>query len=239
MQIIFSTLVMVTLPVYSQNVSGALVNIAGHANINVDNDLAIASFFIEEQDKDKSVAASRVNQKMKQGVDSIKKEDAQAQLATRGYYSYPVYSEEGGSAASRKRPVIGWRIGQYLDVKTQNLTQLPSLVAIAQKNLALHSINFGLSDKSLAKMEQLRLELSYKNLLERIELLAKTMGRRPSDAIIENLSVDQDGSPAMPFQADSMSLKSAMRAEANATEPSFEPGTTKIQSRMVANVRIK
>ena len=48
---------------------------------------------IEEQDKDKTAAASRVNQKMKQGTEIIRREDPQAKLKTHGYYTYPVYPE--------------------------------------------------------------------------------------------------------------------------------------------------
>lgn len=240
LKVIISALVFLTVPAYSQSVSGSLISIAGQTNINVANDMAVVSFFIEDQDKDKSIAASRVNQKMKQGTDLIKKEDSQSQLTTRSYYSYPVYADEVNSSATlRKRSIIGWRVGQYLDVKTQHLEQLPALVAMVQKTLLLHSINFGLSEKSLAKLEQQKLEFSYKNLLERIELLAKIMGRQSSEMTIESLNVDQDGSQVMPLQADSMMLKSAMRADVNVSEPSFEPGITKIQSRMTANVRLK
>jgi predicted secreted protein len=52
---------------------------------------------VEEQDKDKAAAASRVNQKMKQGTDIVRKEDGKATLKTMGYYTYPVYPEDGAA----------------------------------------------------------------------------------------------------------------------------------------------
>ena len=91
------------LPAYAQQVSGALVTVAGVADIKADNDQAVATFFIEEQDKEKDKAASRVNQKMKAGTDIIKKEDPQAALTTRGYYTYPVYADDMPSASNPQR----------------------------------------------------------------------------------------------------------------------------------------
>jgi uncharacterized protein YggE len=73
--------------------SGTLVVIPAFGEVTHANDEATASFTIEEQDKDKAAAASRVNLKMKQGMEAIRKEDPQAQLKTIGYYSYPVYPE--------------------------------------------------------------------------------------------------------------------------------------------------
>ena len=52
--------------------SGTLVIVPAFGEVKHANDQATAMFTIEEQDKDKSAAASRVNQKMKQGTDIIR-----------------------------------------------------------------------------------------------------------------------------------------------------------------------
>src|ERR1700716_343981 len=70
--------------------NGTLVVVPAFGEVRHVNDEAHVTLMIEEQDKDKAAAASRVNQKMKQGTDIVKRQDPQATLKTRGYYTYPV-----------------------------------------------------------------------------------------------------------------------------------------------------
>ena len=110
--------------------SGTLVVVPASGEVRLANDEAVLTLMVEEQDKDKSAAASRVNQKMKQGTEIVRRQDPGAVLQTRGYYTYPVYPENQSLRApgTRLQPV-GWRVGQYLDVTTTSLPTLPATVA--------------------------------------------------------------------------------------------------------------
>jgi predicted secreted protein len=231
------------LPVSAQQVNpGTLVTVSGYADIKADNDQATANFFIEEQDKDKSAAASRVNQKMKAGTELIKKEDAQAQLVTRGYYSYPVYADESAVAVGqvRKRQQTGWRVGQYLEMKTQNLKQLSAVAAVVQKNLALSGISFGLSDVARKNLETERLEAGYKNFSERVHVITKAMGRKDSDVSVESLDFDAADVEPRPYAMQRMLVAGAApRADASVEETSFEPGVTSLTIRVLGKIRVK
>lgn len=230
----------IALPSYAQQVTGALVTVSGVADIKADNDQAIATFFIEEQDKEKDKAASRVNQKMRAGTDLIKREDPQAALTTRGYYTYPIYTDEAPSVSNpqRKRTQTGWRVGQYLEVKTQNLKHLPATTAAAQKILALNGLSFGLSDAATKKLEAERLEAGYRNLMEKAAVIVTAMGRKPADAVIESVNFDGSDNNERPYMASAMMAKSS-RQEADVAEPSFEPGVTTLTSRVVGKLRLK
>lgn len=66
----------------------------------------------------KSLAASRVNDKMKRGMDLLRKADPQAVLKTERYYTYPVYPDPvpartNGSATvqAAARVPVAWRAG--------------------------------------------------------------------------------------------------------------------------------
>lgn len=231
----------IALPVYAQQVNGALVTVSGVADIKADNDQAVATFFIEEQDKEKDKAASRVNQKMKAGTDIIKKEDPQAVLATRGYYTYPVYSDEisSGSNPQRKRTQTGWRVGQSLEMKTQNLKQLPATTAAVQKVLALNGLSFGLSDAAAKKLEAERLQASYKNLMEKVAVVVTAMGRKPADAVIESVDFDGNDCMAPVYRAAPMMMAKASMQQADVTEPSFEPGITTLTAKVLGKLRLK
>ncbi|MBC3861923.1 SIMPL domain-containing protein [Undibacterium jejuense] len=231
-----------SLPVFAQSISGTVITLAGNAEIKADNDQAVVTFFIEEQDKDKAVAASRVNQKMKAGTELIKKEDPQAELHTRGYYSYPIYNDATKTVAGQapKQQLVGWRTGQYLEVKTQNLKQLPSTAAAAQSILALNGVNFGLSDATIAKLESERIAAGYKDFSQKLTMITHTMGKNPEDVVIESLDFDNAGSNMRPMAmaAEPMMLRSA-RAAGPVDAPSFEPGYTSLSIHITGKLKLK
>lgn len=220
--------------------SGTLVIIPAFGEVRHPNDEARVTFMVEEQDKDKSAAASRVNLKMKQGTEILRKEDPKAVLKTGGYYTYPVYADEGQPRPLTKpRQAIGWRVGQYLEVTTSSLSDLPRTVAAAQKVVALSNLQFTLSPATSRKLEEERIAAAYANLTDRIAAVAKAMGRNVSDAVLD--TVDFEASGAFAERAD-MRMAKPMSAAAGAPsveEPSFEPGETVLNSRVVGKVRFK
>ena len=221
-----------------------LVVVPARGEVTAPNDQAVMMLMVEEQDKDKTAAASRVNQKMKQGTEIVRAADPQAELKTQGYYSYPIYPEQrplpNGTMA--KPVATGWRVGQYLQVKTTSLASLPKTAAAAQKVLALNSLEFGLSPATTKKLDQQRIAATYQNLNERIASIAAAMGRKMSDAAIE--TIDFEGSGNYAGQQADMAAPQVMRAMSKApsqevSEPSFEPGETTLQMQLVGRVKFK
>ncbi len=231
---------------YAQSTSGTMVIVPAFGEVVRANDQAVANFTIEEQDKDKAVAASKVNQKMKQGMEIIRREDAQAALKTEGYYTYPVYAEQrplpNGTMTPPTPQIIGWRVGQNLEVKTLNLAGLPKTAAAAQKVLALSNLNFGLSPATLKKLDEERIAATYKNLNERIASIAAAMGRNRAEATLDTVDFEGSGnySGQGPLAAPPMAMKAMRMNDAQAVaEPSFEPGETTLQMHLVGKVRFK
>lgn len=226
--------------------NGALVVVPAFGEVKRANDQAVALLAIEEQDKDKAAAASRVNQKMKQGAELIKKADPQASLKTQGYYTYPVYPEErpmpNGQLAKARVPTA-WRVGQYLQVTTTSLDKLPKTVAAAQGILTLNGIQFGLSPETTKQLDDQRIAATYKNLNERVASIASAMGRSLSDAVVDTIDFEGSGNYAQNerFAAPApamMALRKSMDAP-EVAEPSFEPGETTLSMHLVAKVRFK
>ncbi|RJG11235.1 SIMPL domain-containing protein [Massilia cavernae] len=231
----------------AQSTAGTMVIVPAFGEVTHPNDEATAHFMIEEQDKDKTAAASRVNQKMKDGTAIIRKEDPQAKLKTFGYYTYPIYPDvrplpDGTMPRQQPKP-IGWRVGQYLEVKTSNLAGLPKTTAAAQKLLGLNGLNFGLSPATTKKLDDQRIAVTYKNLNERIVSIAGAMGRSPSDAVLDTVDFEGSGNYADGQRAEMAAapmMKSRMAADtAQVPEPSFEPGETTLQMRLVGKVKFK
>lgn len=228
--------------------SGTLVIVPAFGEVTQANDQAVATFMIEEQDKDKSAAASRVNQKMKQGTDIVRREDPKASLKTMGYYTYPVYPEEqpmpNGMPNPKKRVASGWRVGQYLEVKTTSLAGLPKMTAAVQKVLGLNGIQFGLSDATTRLLDDKRIAATYQNLNQRIASIASAMGRKKEEAILETIDFEGsgnygDGGGAGNDRPQMMMRAAPAQESQQVAEPSFEPGETTLQMRLVGKVRFK
>lgn len=222
--------------------AGPLVIVPAFGEIKHPNDEARIILMIEEFDKDKAAAASRVNQKMKQGMEIVKREDPGAILHTRGYYTYPVYPNDPAPRPTPQKPrqADGWRVGQYLEVTTTNLDGLPKTVAAAQRILALNGLHFGLSEATSKKQDERLIGAAYANLTDRIAAIAKAMGRDTGDAVLD--TVDFEGTGAYVPQREAQAAKT-MRASGmdsrQVEEPAFEPGETTLSMRVVAKVRFK
>jgi predicted secreted protein len=227
---------------------GTLVIVPAYGEVKHANDEATVTFAVEEQDKDRAAATARVNQKMKQGTEIVRREDPQAELKTVGYYSYPVYPEVpdnprplAGQAA--RRIPIGWRVGQYLEVRTRSLDKLPKTAAAAQKVLGLNGIDYHLSPELTRKLDDERIAATYRNLNERIAAIARAMGRNVGDAVIDTVDFEGSGNYAGgqgEAAAAPMAMMRAKRADtAEMPEPSFEPGETRLHMRLVGKVKFR
>ena len=228
--------------------AGTLVVVPASGEVTHANDQAIVTFSIEEVDKDKAVAASKANQKMKQGTEIVKREDPQAKLKTHGYYTYPVYPEEtlvpAGQPVRPSKPRVptAWRVGQSLQATTTTLATLPKTVAAAQSVLSLNGVRFGLAPETTRKLDEQRIAATYANLTERINSIAAAMGRKVGDAVLDTVDFEGSGNygarnvVAYASNAAPMSLR---RSETAVAEPSFEPGETTLQMHLVGKVRFK
>jgi predicted secreted protein len=224
--------------------TGTLVIVPAFGEVKHANDQATAIFLVEEQDKDKAAAASRVNQKMKQGIDILRKEDPQAVLKTQGYYTYPIYPDQRPLPnGTVPRPVpSGWRVGNYVEMKTTNLAGLPKTAAAAQKILALNNLTFGLTPATLKRLDDQRIAATYLNLNERIASIAAAMGRKVSDAVLDTVDFEGSGNYASQREdmaAAAMSMRMAKAGSPDVSEPTFEPGETTLQMRLVGKVKFK
>lgn len=223
---------------------GVLLLVPANGFVTHVNDEASLSFTAQETGRDKAAAASLVNRKMKQGAAIVSAQDATAKLMTLNYTTSPVYKKGKGTVSKSddndSREIVGWRVTQSLIVTTRNLAGLPKMVAAAQSVLGLDSIEFGLSDALTRTLDEQRIVATYQDLNQRIASLAKAMGRKFSDATLE--TVDLAGEVgAFPRQGGFLaeSLQRITGVSMKVAEPSFEPGETTLQMRLVGKVKFK
>jgi predicted secreted protein len=227
--------------VASPSTSGTMVVVPAFGEVKHANDEAVVTFTVEEHDKDKVAAASRVNSKMKEGMEIVRRADPSAQLKTLGYYTVPVYPDNPPPPPIRtvQRPLVPveWRVGQMLEVKTRNLAGLEKTAAAAQKVLAISNLTFGLSKETEKRLDDQRIAETYRNLNERIASIANAMGRKSSDAVLDTVDFEASGNYAP--APGPMIYAARAKSVDQVSEPSFEPGETTLQMRLVGKVKFK
>ena len=235
-----------TAPAAMPSTSGTMVVVPAIGEVRAANDQAVVTFIVEEHDEDKQAAAARVNRKMKEGTEIVRRADPKAELKTVGYFTYPVYPEPpvqplpAGRTPVKQVPV-GWRVGQYLEVKTTSLAELPKTVAAVQKVLSINNISFGLSPALEKRLDDQRIAETYRKLNERIVSIARAMGRQPSDAVLDTVDFEGSGNyvPEARAAAPMMMSRAKQDMADEMPEPSFEPGETTLQMRLVGKVKFR
>lgn len=230
--------------------TGTLVIVPAFGEVRHVNDEATVVFSVEEQDKDRALATARVNQKMKQGTEIVRREDPQAELKTVNYYTVPVYPEVpdgprplSAQAQAARRIPIGWRVGQSLEARTRNLANLPKTVAASQKVLNLAGIDYHLSPGLTKQLDDERIAATWRNLNERIASIARAMGRSVNEAVVDTVDFEGSGNYVQNYapmaQRVTVTGSAVRKQEESMPEPSFEPGETTLQMRLVGKVRFR
>ena len=125
---------------------------------------------------------------------------------------------------------------------TANLASLPKTVSAAQGVLTLNGLNFGLKPETIRLLDDQRIAATYKNLNERVAAIAKAMGRNVSDAVLDTVDFEGSGNYATesrPAAAPMMMRSAKMAEDSTVAEPSFEPGETTLDMRVVGKVKFK
>lgn len=206
---------------------GTVILMTGQAEVDVPNDEALAHFSIEVQDAELSRAQAQVNQRMAEAIANLKRSDPTGELQSGGYTSYPVYGRDTA------RKIVAWRVRQSVMLRTSDLAALPRVVASAQQQVALGSIDFRLSRAAREKIEAELIQRAMANLNSRVAAAALVMNVPAARIRTEELNFGVLSGERPPMMA---MARAQMSAEAM-PEPRFEAGRTTEQMTITARVR--
>lgn len=212
---------------------GTAVFMSGSAEIEVDNDEAFASFFLEVQDADLTKAQSLVNQRVAEGTAALKRADPKASIETAGYSSYPIYSTK-----TNVRTITGWRIRQDLTLRTTDLAALPKAVSAGQQQLALGGVSFRLSRASREKHEAELIKQAVANFNAKVAAVAQALNVPASRLRVEELNFGvRAGGPPIVAYAEGRATMMAARSD-TVPEPALSPGRSTLQQTVEGRVRL-
>ena len=207
---------------------GTAILMTGQSEIEVANDEAVASFYVEVQDADLQRAQAQVNQRAADATAALKRADPKGEVQSAGYGSYPVYGRDGG------RRITGWRARQSMTLRTSDLAALPKAVAAAQQTAALGGIEFLLSRAAREKVEAELIQRAIANLNRRVAAAAQTMKVPLERVRSEELNFGVQAHERPPILAKAMEMRAAADAM---PEPQFDAGRSLQQLTVTARLR--
>jgi predicted secreted protein len=112
-----------TLPIFAADETlFNTVNLQAQAEQEVPNNQMIVLLATEHEGSDTTSLAAKVNTDMQWALETIKKYPG-VESQTKSYQTYPTY---------RKQVIIAWRSSQQLEVKSENIAALTTLVGKLQ-----------------------------------------------------------------------------------------------------------
>jgi predicted secreted protein len=210
---------------------GTAVLMTGSAEIELPNDEAHVSFYLELQEADPAKAQSQLNQRVAAGIAALKRADPSAAVETGGYGSYPLYSPGSG------RKITGWRARQSVNIRTADLQGLARTVAAGQQHLALGGTDFRVSREARGKAEAQLIERAVRNFNDRVAAAAQALGVQPAKVRIEELNFAMQGGDRPPVFMAMRSRDMAASAESVA-EPQLDPGRSLQQLTVSGRARL-
>lgn len=210
----------------------------GSAEMEVDNDEAVANFYLELQDADLTKAQSLVNQRVAQGIAAIKKVDTKAQLETSGYGAYPVYAATPVSTKNNARNIVGWRVRQGVTLRSTDLTLLPKVIHAAQQHLALGDVQFRLSRASREKYEAELISRAIANFNAKVAAAAQALAVPAQKVRIEDLNFGGRLHDNPPIMAYARAKIASDMAENSLAQVALESGRSTLQQNVEGRVRM-
>ena len=198
-----------------------IVNLRVEQTREVSNDVMVVVMQAAAQKNSSAEAARSVNEVMA-WADKIISEDQRISHQTLNYQTRPIY---------QNKTITGWSASQQLQLQSQDIEALTTMLGTLQQKLQIGSMRFQVStDRRAEELETLVVE-ALEAFRGKAELVSRTL--KAEDYRLVNLSIDENGSP-MPYRA-------VARAEAmtvGAPPPSVEAGDSKLLVSVTGSIQL-
>lgn len=188
----------------------------------VDNDLMRVVLAVEKEQADPARLAEEINRAMEWALQQAR---AQAGVRSRSgnYHTYPVYDRER---------IVRWRAVQELVLESEQTAVLNGLVGRLQDRLQVRAMNFSVSERQQARVEQELTAEALDNFRQRAQAISQRLGAAGYDIVRLQLQ-DNGGTPPLPVQTMARMLKAEDAAVAS------EAGTSRISVGVYAEIQLR
>jgi predicted secreted protein len=188
------------------------IQLSASAQTEVPQDTIVAMLYSQREGDSSSQLANIVNQQISWALEEATKEPA-VRVQTMEYRTEPVY---------RQQILSAWRVRQSLRVESQDVEKLSSLLAVLQKQLALESVRYEISDSARRTAENQLIKEALGAFRERADLVTRELGFKSYRLVQLQLNPGN-----MPLPPRAMMMRQASMEAVAA--PALDPGTQQVK----------
>lgn len=216
-------------PILSMPDGQVILNISATERLEVEQDLLIANLSYNATNKDARALQDEINKAMASALSTTKKvSDVKVNTG-----SYQVYERHDPRTKEKK-----WQGQQSLTLKSTNPEKLLKLVGKLQDmKLNMNGLNYTLSPKRAAEIQDNLMEAALKQLQTRANRAAKALGK--SNAELRDVNVNGGGVPHHPVAYARGNMMAMEMADADMAAPVAASGESTITLTVNARAILK
>lgn len=214
------------------------LNISATENVEVEQDLLIASLRIQHEAKNSKEVQDYINKKMKAALDEIKKVSS-VKVETGQYYVHPDYRYIRTKDGENEQVLDQWRGAQTVTIKGKEAEDVLKLAGQLQEmDFMMNGLDYQLSPEKYEEIRDGLMEVTIKKLNERAKRVGKALGKDNVDLVEINVDAfNNQPRPVMYARAAKMEMMSA--DSAGMAAPVAESGETTVSMTISARAIIK
>ena len=161
------------------------IHLSASAQQQIDNDTIIATLYAEEEGGEPAALADRVNRKISDAVDTIRRH-ADIKLQTGSYTTSPVY---------HKNKINRWRVRQTIRLESGNMMEVSALLGQLQQQLALQAMQFAVSPELKNRTIDALISKALAAFDARAKAVVKQLGRKAYKIVDLNIATPAGARP--------------------------------------------
>ena len=214
------------------------LNISATENVEVEQDLLVASLRIQKEAKNSKEIQDYINKSMKAALEKIKAV-ASVKVETGQYYVHPDYRYIRKDNGENEQVLDKWRGSQTVTIKGKTAEDILNLAGELQDmDFMMNGLNYQLSPEKYEEIRDGLMEVTIKKLNERAKRVGKALGKENVDLVEINVdAMDNTPRPMMYARAEmSMASDSGMQKMA---APVAEAGESTVSMSISARAIIR
>lgn len=210
------------------------LNISATENVEVEQDLLVASLRIQKEAKNSKEVQDYINKSMAKALETIKKV-ASVKVETGGYYVSPDYRNIKKPDGEYEQVLDKWRGSQTVTIKGKTAEDVLKLAGELQDmDFMMNGLNYQLSPEKFEEVRDGLMEVTIKKLNDRAKRVANALDKKTVDLVEINVDANNGYQPR-PMYARGAKMEMMSMAADGMAAPVAESGETTVS--MTVNAR--
>lgn len=198
------------------------ISLAASAESEVENDVLVASLFVEHRGRRQHTVSKEVNDAIRWAL-AKSQQSTNVKVQTTRYNTSPLYE---------KNAITGWRVRQSIRLESTDADQLSELIGELQERLSIGSVNYAVSKATRDRVEETLITQALAQFRRRADLVTRDLGRK-SYRIVQ-ITINTQGGHPVPVAVRTRGVA----AMAATVPPAIEAGVQTVTVSITATIEI-